>query len=59
MHVNPISICQELNERIVAKEKSKKLALIAVCNTLLKHPFANGKSGLLHDDAYRSVLVKN
>ena len=51
--------CRELYERIVAKGKSKKLALIAVCNKLLKQAFAIAKSGLVYDDSYRSTLIKN
>ncbi len=51
--------CRELYERIVAKGKSKKLALIAVCNKLLKQAFAIAKSGLIYDNTYRSTLVKN
>ena len=51
--------CRDLYERLVAKGKSKKLALIAVCNKLLKQAFAIAKSGLLYDDTYRSTLVKN
>jgi transposase len=51
--------CRDLYERIVAKGKSKKLALIAVCNKLLKQAFAIAKSGLIYDGNYRSVLVKN
>ena len=51
--------CREIYQRIVAKGKSKKLALIAVCNKLLKQAFAIAKSGLIYDDSYRSVLVKN
>jgi transposase len=51
--------CREIYERIVAKGKSKKLALIAVCNKLLKQAFAIAKSGLIYDDSYRSVLVNN
>ena len=51
--------CRELYERIVAKGKSKKLALIAVCNKLLKRAFAIAKSGLIYDETYRSTLVKN
>lgn len=51
--------CREIYERIVAKGKSKKLALIAVCNKLLKQAFAIAKSGLIYDDTYRSTLVKN
>ncbi|MDO1500167.1 IS110 family transposase [Winogradskyella maritima] len=51
--------CRDLYQRIVAKGKSKKLALIAVCNKLLKQAFAIAKSGLIYDDSYRSTLVKN
>ena len=45
--------------RLVAKGKSKKLALIVVCNKLLKQAFAIAKSGLIYDDTYRSTLVRN
>ncbi len=51
--------CRDLYERIVAKGKSKKLALIAVCNKLLKQAFAIAKSGLIFDEEYKSTLVKN
>jgi transposase len=51
--------CRDLYERIVAKGKSKKLALIAVCNKLLKQAFAIAKSGLIYDAEYKSTLVKN
>ncbi|WP_026451428.1 IS110 family transposase [Aequorivita capsosiphonis] len=51
--------CREIYERIVAKGKSKKLALIAVCNKLLKQAFAIAKSGLIYEETYRSTLVKN
>lgn len=51
--------CREIYERLVAKGKSKKLALIAVCNKLLKQAFAIAKSGLVYDQTYRGVLVKN
>ena len=47
--------CRELYERLVAKEKSKKLALIAVANKLLKQAFAVAKSGLPYDENFRSV----
>lgn len=50
--------CRELYNRIVAKGKSKKLALIAVCNKLLKQAFAIAKSNLWYDEDYRSTLVK-
>tara|TARA_R110001592_G_scaffold64055_6_gene196644 strand:+ start:1127 stop:1321 length:195 start_codon:yes stop_codon:yes gene_type:complete len=47
--------CKALYDRIVAKGKSKKLALIAVCNKLLKQVFAIAKSGLVYDNEYRSI----
>ena len=51
--------CKAIYDRIVAKGKSKKLALIAVCNKLLKQAFAVAKSGLIYDVNYRSTLVNN
>jgi len=51
--------CKAIYDRIVAKGKSKKLALITVCNKLLKQAFAVAKSGLPYDENYRSALVKN
>jgi len=48
--------CREIYERIVAKGKSKKLALIAVSNKLLKQAFAIAKSGLPYDENYVSRL---
>ena len=50
--------CKAIYERIVAKGKSKKLALIAVANKLLKQAFAIAKSGLPYDENHVSVLVK-
>ena len=47
--------CKAIYDRIVAKGKSKKLALIAVCNKLLKQAFAIAKSGLVYDNEYRSI----
>ena len=44
--------CKALFDRIVAKGKSKKLALIAVCNKLIKQAFAIAKSGLSYDPKY-------
>ena len=44
--------CKALFDRIVAKGKSKKLALIAVCNKLIKQAFAIAKSGLSYDPNY-------
>lgn len=50
--------CREIYERIVAKGKSKKLALIAVCNKLLKQAFAIVKSGCRYDQSYKSRMPK-
>lgn len=47
--------CKELYERIVAKGKSKKLALIAVANKILKQAFAIAKSGLPYDENFMSI----
>ena len=51
--------CKALFDRIVAKGKSKKLALIAVCNKLLKQAFSIVKNGIPYDNTYRSNLVIN
>jgi len=48
--------CKEIYERIIAKGKSKKLALIAVCNKLLKQAFAIAKSGLPYDENFVSKM---
>lgn len=50
--------CRELYERIVNKGKSKKLALIAVANKLLKQCFAIAKSGRPYDETYVSILPR-
>lgn len=44
--------CKALYERIVLKGKSKKLALIAVCNKLIKQAFGISRSGLDYDRNY-------
>ena len=46
--------CKEIYERMIAKGKSKKVALMAVCNKLLKQAFAIAKSGLVYDENFRS-----
>jgi len=51
--------CKALYDRIVAKGKSKKLALIAVCNKLLKQAFAIAKARIPYDQNYRSTLLVN
>ena len=50
--------CKAIYDRIVAKEKSKKLALIAVANKLLKQSFAIAKSGRPYDETYVSILPR-
>ncbi len=49
--------CRLIYERLVAKGKSKKLALIAVANKLLKQAFAIAKSGLPYDENFVSRLA--
>jgi len=49
--------CKALYERIVAKGKSKKLALIAVCNKLIKQAYGISKSGSPYDKNYVSKLA--
>ncbi|SMB92355.1 transposase IS111A/IS1328/IS1533 [Hymenobacter roseosalivarius DSM 11622] len=49
--------CQALFDRLVAKGKNKKLALIAVCNKLLKQAFAIVKSGVPYQADFSSKLV--
>lgn len=51
--------CKALFDRLVAKGKSKKLALIAVCNKLLKQAFSIVKNQLPYDNTYRSTLAIN
>jgi len=51
--------CAALFDRLVAKgkNKNKKLALIAVCNKLLKQAFAIVKSGVLYQADFNSKLT--
>jgi transposase len=49
--------CKSLYDRIVAKGKSKKLALIAVTNKLLKQSFAIAKSGVRYNPNFKSTLT--
>lgn len=46
--------CKALYERVVGKGKSKKLALVAVCNKLLKQAYGVSKNDLIYDVNYRS-----
>lgn len=50
--------CREIYERITNKGKSKKLALIAVSNKLLKQAFAIAKSGNPYEESFVSVMPK-
>ena len=50
--------CRELYKRIVNKGKSKKLAMLAVSNKLLKQAFAIAKSGIPYDETHVSLLSK-
>ena len=45
--------CRSLYVRLVDKGKSKKLALVAVSNKLLKQAFAVAKTGLPYDPEYK------
>ena len=47
--------CKALSERLVAKGKNGKLALIAVCNKLLKQAFAIVKSGILYRPDFANI----
>ena len=49
--------CERLYNRLVSKSKSKKLALIAVCNKLLRQSYGVVKSGIPYDKDYKSRLV--
>jgi len=49
--------CNAVYQRIVNKGKSKKLALIAVSNKLLKQAFAIAKSGIPYDPGYKSCMT--
>ena len=47
---------QNKNKWIVNKGKSKKLALIAVSNKLIRQAFGIAKSGIPYDPMYKSKL---
>lgn len=49
--------CKALYERLVAKGKHKKLALIAVCNKLLKQAFAIVKSGVAYQPDFAQKIM--
>lgn len=49
--------CKALYTRLVGKGKSKKLALIAVCNKLVRQAFGIAKSGMPFDKNFKSQLA--
>jgi transposase len=49
--------CKELYERMKAKGKRSKVALIAVCNKLLKQAFAIATKGQVYQAGYQSRLT--
>lgn len=49
--------CKQLYERIVAKGKNKKLALIAVCNKLLKQVFAVVTNQTVFNNNYSKIIA--
>ncbi len=51
--------CQALYDRLVAKGKNGKVALIAVCNKLLKQAFAIVKSGVPYQAEFTKKLALN
>ena len=48
--------CKDLFNRLKAKGKNGKLALIAVCNKLLKQAFAIATKGQMYQDGYSSCI---
>jgi transposase len=48
--------CRDLYERLLAKGKAKKLALIAVANKLLKQAFAIAKKQTKYNENYLSII---
>ena len=48
--------CRELYERLIAKGKAKKLALIAVANKLLKQAFAIAKQQTKYNENYSNYI---
>ena len=48
--------CRELYERLLAKGKAKKLALIAVANKLLKQAFAIAKTQSKYQENYSKII---
>ena len=49
--------CKALYDRMVEKVKNKKLAIIAVCNKLLKQVFGVENSGISYQDDYCKIMA--
>ena len=49
--------CRALYQRLVARGKNGKLALIAVCNKLLKQAFAIVTSGIPYQADFANIMV--
>jgi transposase len=49
--------CKELYNRLKQKGKPSKVALIAVCNKLLKQAFAIATKGIPYDEGHKSILI--
>jgi len=49
--------CKALFDRITAKGTSKKSALMAVCNKLLKQAYGITKSGIPYDPNYKGRIA--
>lgn len=50
--------CKELYDRLKTKGKRSKVALIAVCNKLIKQAFAIATKGTIYQNDYKSSLIQ-
>lgn len=50
------AICKAIFDRIIAKVKSKKLSLLAVCNILMKQDFVISQWNIKYDVNQSSML---
>ena len=49
--------CKQLYDRLVQKDKCKKMQLIAVLNQLIKQAFAIAKSGKMYPPVGKKIFV--
>lgn len=49
--------CRELYERLLARGKNKRVALVAVANKLVRQIFAVVKYGRIYDENYQKIVV--